>query len=82
VQGASGGVAVSASAKTGGHGLEVKSGGMAKYMATKVPGMEVPDDLVKRVASAPKEAQAEEGIKILLEQIEQEIGRASCRERV
>ncbi|ADK85518.1 methylenetetrahydrofolate reductase [Desulfarculus baarsii DSM 2075] len=49
----------------------LKSGGMAKYMATKVPGMEVPDDLVKRVASAPKEAQAEEGIKILLEQIEQ-----------
>lgn len=49
----------------------LKSGGMAKYMATKVPGMEVPDALVKRIASAPKEAQAEEGIKILLEQIEQ-----------
>ncbi|KMY66834.1 methylenetetrahydrofolate reductase [Desulfocarbo indianensis] len=49
----------------------LKSAGMAKYMATKVPGMDVPDDVVKRIASAPKEKQAEEGIKFLCEQIEE-----------
>ncbi len=49
----------------------LKSAGMAKYMANKVPGMEVPDELVKRVAGVDKKEQAEEGIKILLEQIEQ-----------
>lgn len=49
----------------------LKSGGMAKYMATKVPGMTVPDEIVKRIAGAPKEAQAEEGIKLCCEQIEE-----------
>ncbi|MCF8035020.1 MAG: methylenetetrahydrofolate reductase [Desulfarculaceae bacterium] len=49
----------------------LKSGGMAKYMAKRVPGMDVPDDVVKRIASQPKEKQAEEGIKLLCEQIEQ-----------
>ncbi|MFH1058643.1 MAG: methylenetetrahydrofolate reductase [Pseudomonadota bacterium] len=47
----------------------LKSGGMAKYMANKVPGMTVPDEIVKRIAGAPKEAQAEEGIKLCIEQI-------------
>ena len=47
----------------------LKSAGMAKYMATKVPGMEVPDEIVKRIAGVPKENQAEEGIKFLCEQI-------------
>ncbi len=49
----------------------LKSGGMAKYMANKVPGMSVPDEVVKRIASQPKDKQAEEGIKLLCEQIEQ-----------
>jgi len=49
----------------------LKSAGMAKYMATKVPGMDVPDEVVKRIAGAPKEKQAEEGIKFLCEQIEE-----------
>ena len=49
----------------------LKSAGMAKYMATKVPGMDVPDEIVKRIAGAPKEKQAEEGIKFLCEQVEE-----------
>ena len=49
----------------------LKSAGMARYMAKRVPGMDVPDDVVKRIADQPKEKQAEEGIKLLCEQIEQ-----------
>ena len=48
----------------------MKSAGMARYMKTKVPGMDVPDALVKRMATPPKERQAEEGIKISIETIE------------
>ena len=48
----------------------LKSAGMARYMQKKVPGMDVPDDLVKRLSAIPKEKQAEEGIKISLEAIE------------
>ena len=49
----------------------LKSAGMARYMAKRVPGMEVPDEVVKRIADQPKDKQAEEGIKLLCEQIEQ-----------
>lgn len=49
----------------------LKSGGMAKYMASKVPGMTVPDEIVKRIAGAPKDRQAEEGIKLCVEQIQE-----------
>ena len=49
----------------------LKSAGMAKYMATKVPGMEVPDEIVKRIAGVPKDKQAEEGIKICCEQMQE-----------
>jgi methylenetetrahydrofolate reductase (NADPH) len=45
----------------------LKSAGMAKYMKNKVPGMDVPDELVKRMAGVPKEAQPDEGIKICVE---------------
>ena len=48
----------------------MKSAGMARYMKNKVPGMDVPDDVVKRIAGVPKEKQAEEGIKISIETIE------------
>lgn len=48
----------------------LKSAGMAKYMKNKVPGMDVPDELVKRLSGVPKEKQAEEGIKISIETIE------------
>jgi methylenetetrahydrofolate reductase (NADPH) len=46
-----------------------KSAGMAKYMKNRVPGMDVPDEVVKRMSGVPKEKQAEEGIKICVESI-------------
>jgi len=49
----------------------MKGLGMAKYMKNRVPGMDVPDDLIARLAGIPKEKQAEEGIKIAIEQIEE-----------
>lgn len=48
----------------------MKSAGMAKYMKNKVPGMDVPDSLIKRMSGVPKEKQAEEGIKICVETIQ------------
>ncbi len=47
-----------------------KSAGMAKYMKNKVPGMSVPDEMIKRMAGVPKEKQAEEGITICVETIQ------------
>lgn len=47
-----------------------KSAGMARYMKNRVPGMDVPDEVVKRMADTPKEKQAEEGLKICVETIE------------
>jgi methylenetetrahydrofolate reductase (NADPH) len=48
----------------------MKSVGMARYMKSKVPGMDVPDELVKRMAGVPKEQQPQEGIDICVESIE------------
>jgi len=48
----------------------MKSAGMARYMKNRVPGMDVPDALVKRLAGTPKEKQAEEGIRICIEDIQ------------
>jgi len=48
----------------------IKSAGMARYMKNKVPGMDVPDELVKRMQAVPKEKQAQEGIDICVESIE------------
>jgi methylenetetrahydrofolate reductase (NADPH) len=48
----------------------MKSAGMARYMKNRVPGMDVPDELVKRLADTPKDKQAEEGIKICIESIQ------------
>jgi methylenetetrahydrofolate reductase (NADPH) len=39
-------------------------------MKNRVPGMDVPDEVVKRMADTPKEKQAEEGLKICVETIE------------
>jgi methylenetetrahydrofolate reductase (NADPH) len=47
-----------------------KSAGMAKYMKNRVPGMDVPDEVVSRMAGTPKEKQPDEGIQICLESIE------------
>jgi methylenetetrahydrofolate reductase (NADPH) len=60
----------------------IKSSGAARYMATKVPGMDVPDEIVQRMAGAikgiPSEekvarraAWQEEGINICVEIIQQ-----------
>ena len=49
----------------------LKSVGMARFMADKVAGMHVPDSVIKRMASIPKEKAAQEGIHICLETIAQ-----------
>ena len=48
----------------------MKNVGMARYMKKRVPGMDVPDEIVDRLAGTPKEKQAEEGIKICIESIQ------------
>ncbi len=48
----------------------MKTVGMAKYMKNRVPGMDVPDEIIKRMAGVPKEKQPDEGIKISVEAIE------------
>ena len=42
----------------------MKSLGMAKYMKGKVPGMDVPDEIISRLQGVARDKQAEEGIKI------------------
>ena len=49
----------------------MKSVGMAKYMKSKVPGMDVPDEIIKRLQGAGKGKVADEGIKFACEQIEE-----------
>ena len=49
----------------------MKSVGMARYMQNNVPGMDVPEDIIKRLQSAGKGKVAQEGIKIACEQIEE-----------
>jgi methylenetetrahydrofolate reductase (NADPH) len=49
----------------------MKSLGMARYMKSKVPGMDVPDDVIKRLQGVDKKKQADEGIKMACEQIEE-----------
>jgi methylenetetrahydrofolate reductase (NADPH) len=40
-------------------------------MQKRVPGIDVPDDIVRRIGGVPKEKQAEEGINLAVEQIEE-----------
>jgi methylenetetrahydrofolate reductase (NADPH) len=49
----------------------MKSVGMAQYMAKSVPGMDVPESLIKRLKDAGKGKAAEEGIRIAVEQIQE-----------
>lgn len=49
----------------------LKSAGMARYMADKVAGIIIPDAVISRMSSVPKEKAADEGIKICCEQIEE-----------
>ncbi len=48
----------------------MKSVGMAKYMKNRVPGMDVPDEVIDRLAGVPKEQQAQEGLDICVEAIQ------------
>ena len=48
----------------------MKSVGMAKYMQKRVPGMDVPDEVIKRLQGAGKGKQAAEGVKMCIESIE------------
>ncbi|MEE4363884.1 MAG: methylenetetrahydrofolate reductase [Desulfotignum sp.] len=48
----------------------MKSVGMARYMKNKVPGMDIPDAVIKRLEGVSKEQQPEEGIKMAVESIE------------
>ena len=49
----------------------LKSADMARYMHSEVAGMDVPDEVIKRMDGAAKGKQAEEGLKICMETIEQ-----------
>ena len=49
----------------------MKALGMARYMKNNVPGMDVPDWVINRLKGVEKKKQAEEGIAICCEQIEE-----------
>jgi methylenetetrahydrofolate reductase (NADPH) len=49
----------------------MKSVGMAKYMKNKVPGMDVPDDVIERLQGAEKGKVAAKGIDMACEQIQE-----------
>ena len=48
----------------------LKSAGMAKFMKKNVAGMDIPDDVIKRMADTPKEEQSAKGIEICVESIQ------------
>lgn len=48
----------------------IKSLDMAKYMKDKVPGMDIPDAIIDRLAGVDKEKQSAEGIKLAIEQMQ------------
>jgi methylenetetrahydrofolate reductase (NADPH) len=48
----------------------LKSIGMARYMQTSVPGMDVPEELINRLKGVPKENVVAEGIEMCVEMIE------------
>jgi methylenetetrahydrofolate reductase (NADPH) len=48
----------------------LKSYRMAKYMNENVPGIEIPEKILSRMSSVPKEQAGEEGINICVEMIE------------
>lgn len=48
----------------------MKSAGMAKYMKNRVPGMDVPEKIIKRMSGVSKKDQPKEGINICVETIQ------------
>jgi methylenetetrahydrofolate reductase (NADPH) len=51
--------------------IPLKSANAARYMATRVAGMDIPDDIISRIAGVPKSQAAAEGIKLCLETIQE-----------
>jgi methylenetetrahydrofolate reductase (NADPH) len=51
--------------------IPLKNAGMARYMNSNVAGVRVPDDLIQKMADAPKEERAATGIKITADLIKQ-----------
>jgi len=49
----------------------LKSAGMAKFMRRMVAGMDIPEEVIKRIADEPKEKQAAKGIEMCIEQIQE-----------
>ena len=49
----------------------LKSAGMAKFMNRMVAGIDIPEAVIKRIADEPKEKQAEKGIEMCIELIQQ-----------
>lgn len=49
----------------------MKSLGMARYMQKSVPGMDVPEEIIARLKGVERKKQADEGIKMACEQIEE-----------
>ncbi|MFC1896462.1 methylenetetrahydrofolate reductase, partial [Thermodesulfobacteriota bacterium] len=47
----------------------LKSPAMARYMKSRVAGMDIPDGVIKRIEGVPKKKQREEGIRICVETI-------------
>ncbi|MCS7280848.1 MAG: methylenetetrahydrofolate reductase [Desulfobacterota bacterium] len=45
----------------------LKSVGAAKYMKTKIPGMDVPDEIITRLQGVPKDQVPKEGIRICVD---------------
>ena len=45
----------------------IKSVGAARYMKTRVPGMDVPDDVIERLRRVPKEQVPKEGVKLCVD---------------
>jgi len=57
----------------------MKNVGMARYMQKRVPGIDVPEEVVKRIGGVPKEKQADEGINLAVEQMEELKGMEGVR---
>ena len=49
----------------------IKSVGAARYMQTRIPGMDVPDAVVERLRGVPKEEVSKEGIRLCVDIINQ-----------
>jgi methylenetetrahydrofolate reductase (NADPH) len=49
----------------------LKSAGMAKFMRKMVAGMDIPEEVIARISAEPKEKQADKGIEMCIEQIQE-----------